>query len=87
MSLLAVADMAENAALRRRLVAAVALEGIDNPDMWITRYQWQIVAADDWQTAWAGHRGSADPGGVESVITDDMILSRIRLIQNMNEGR
>jgi hypothetical protein len=77
-----VADMAEDEALRRRLLAAVAEEQILDPVGWLYPRQWQVVAQPGWDEAWesAVAGGVPDPGSNEGVITDGMILSGVQAV-------
>ena len=82
MSYNTVADMAEDYALNRRLIAGVAGEGILDPKGWLYPRNWQVVSQPGWDDAWesAVASGVEDPGADDSVITDGMILSGIQAV-------
>jgi hypothetical protein len=73
--------------LRRRAVACAALEGIEDPEVWLTtQRRWQLAASPGWADAWAYFKATnpddRDPGDNEDVITDGMILSAVQAIVN-----
>jgi hypothetical protein len=78
-----VADMAEDAALARRITAAVAQEGEDNPVYWTSLWVWSVVAAPGWSEAYASAVAGEvpNPGKDEAVITDGMILSSVQAVR------
>lgn len=77
-----IADMRDDAALRRRLVACAAQEGKPgpSPESWVSDHIWNIVAAPGWESAWqyAVGQDNPDPGSDEAVISDPMILTAIQ---------
>ena len=79
-----VADMAEDEALGRRVTAAIAKEGILDPQGWLYPRHWQIVSQPGWDAAWASAvaGGVTNPGEDEGVITDGMILSGVQAVIN-----
>lgn len=90
MSFNSVVEMASNTALMNRIVAAVAREGISNPQQWTTSYLWKICASPGWDTAWDAAIANNLPdqaatnirernlGSHEGVITDSMILTAVQ---------
>jgi len=82
MSYLAVADMAEDHNLNRRMTAAAAQEEIQDPDVWVRENRWYLASQPGWDAAWdsAVASGNDDPGSDASVITDGMILSAVQAI-------
>jgi hypothetical protein len=86
MSYKSVADMAESFSLSRRLTAGAAKESIDNPQVWVQSYRWEVASQPGWDTAWdsAVAGGIPDPGADEAVITDGMILSGIQAVVAAN---
>jgi hypothetical protein len=77
-----IADMAEDVALARRITAAVAQEGEDNPSYWTSVWVWSVVAQPGWDAAYASAvaGGIENPGASEVVITDGMILSGVQAV-------
>jgi hypothetical protein len=78
-------EIAESIAMRNRIAQAVAAEGPEytpDPDSWTFNQRRYWAAAPGWDAAWESYRvgnpGTADPGLVESVITDQMILSQVQ---------
>lgn len=68
--------------LMRRCVACAALEGIAEPEVWLTtQRRWQLATQPGWAAAWASFKvnhPNEDPGVREDVITDLMILSAVQ---------
>lgn len=82
----ATADMAEDERLLRRILACAADDVVGDPGLWLERYKWQIVAAEDWQAAWQASK-SPNKGDDETVITDAMIESRVAwMLQRIDGG-
>lgn len=77
-----VADMADSQSLKRRVTAAVAQEGILDPQGWLYPRYWEVVSQPGWDTAWASAvaSGVPDPGADDGVITDGMILSGVQAV-------
>ena len=86
-----VSEMAADMDLRQRLYACIATLGWSNGEMWIDRWAWQIVATDpSWANSWAS--AAAMPvaegetpirrGWDAGVITDEMILERVRAVKD-----
>lgn len=69
-----------DAAFQGRLRAAVAKEGEDNPDAVAFAIIWPVAASADIEAAYASAVAASNPnpGGDESVITDQMILSAVQ---------
>ena len=86
MSYKSVADMAENYALNRRIIAGAAKESVDNPEGWVQLYRWEVASQPGWDAAWdsAVAGGVTDPGSDEGVITDGMILSGVQAVITAN---
>jgi len=63
-----------------RVTACTAAEGSDNPVQAMWTVIWPVSAAADIEAAYASAlaAGNPDPGGDESVITDQMILSAVQ---------
>lgn len=81
MSYKTIADMAESGSLLRRLVACAAVEKKTKPYLqWVSDNLWDIVASPGWSEKWESAVAAEieDPGGNESVITDDDILAVIQ---------
>jgi hypothetical protein len=81
MSYNTIANMQEDAALQRRLVACAAEEQKPgSPYGWVADRIWKIVTSPGWEDAWA--YAEAVPieniGADETVITDAMILAVIQ---------
>jgi hypothetical protein len=79
-----IAEVAHSGALRERIAACAAVEGITypHPTEWADHHQWQLAASPGWGDAWAYALASdtADPGADEAVITDGMILAAVQEI-------
>lgn len=82
MSYSAVARMAYDDALFKRLVAAAAQEGKgpEPVETWVANRRWQIAASPGWAAAWESARAAGDdsPGNRTDVISDPMILSVVQ---------
>jgi hypothetical protein len=83
MGYLDIANMTENGALQRRLIACAATEGEADPETWVATHRWTLCAAPGWADAWASAEaaGSVDPGVDDAVITDPMILSEVQALR------
>jgi hypothetical protein len=81
-----IATMAEDYALNRRIVAAVAEEDLSNPTYWTSLWHWTVVSQPGWAAAWesAVASGVTDPGYNETVITDGMILSAVQYVISLH---
>ena len=76
------ADIVENYQISRRLIACAAQEGADDPSKWIAAWNWKIPQSD-WVAAWESYKvghPDDDPGELNTVITDQMILSRVQAL-------
>lgn len=71
---------ANDTSFNGRLTAAAAAEGAPDPTTEAYRLRWPIAAASDIEAAYASALAAEnpDPGGDESVITDQMILSAVQ---------
>lgn len=87
MSYSSIVEMAQSQSLRQRITAAVAAEGIDNPEQWAGSYIWKIVAAPSWDDQWdyakATYQVNANPdlGARNDVISDGDILASVQAVQ------
>ena len=77
-----VADVAESASLRRRVTAAAAQEGDQDPESWAYQHRWEYAAAPGWGAAFASAEaaGNPDPGAAPDVVTDAQILAEVQRI-------
>jgi len=76
-------EISESVGMRNRVAQAVAGENMTpDPDSWTFNFRRTWAAAPGWDAAWESYRvgnpGASDPGLVDSVITDAMILSQIQ---------
>ena len=86
MSYASIVDMSQSAALRARVAACAADEGLQgDPTVWAASHIWEIVASDaGWVQAWDSAVASSsvnynpDTGARDDVITDAMILSVVQ---------
>jgi len=71
---------AADEAFRGRLTAALADEGETNPQAHVYDVLWFVCSRDDIEAAYASAlaAGNENPGGDESVISDQMILSAVQ---------
>ena len=87
MSYRSVVEMAQSQSLRERITAAVAAEGISNPEAWTASNMWAIVSAPGWGDQWAyasdTYQVNANPdyGARTDVISDQDILSAVQAAQ------
>lgn len=63
-----------------RITAAAAAEGSETPESTASVIRWPVVSASDIAAAYASAiaANNPNPGGDESVITDQMILSAVQ---------
>jgi hypothetical protein len=63
-----------------RLTAALAQEGAQLPDEVVMQVRWPVCSASDIEAAYAFaiNSDNPNPGGDETVITDQMILSAVQ---------
>lgn len=82
MSYLTQADLADDGDLRRRVTACAASERIPEPESFAYSLRWELSAEPGWDAAYAYAigQGVENPGAVESVISDEMILSAVQAI-------
>ena len=79
MSYKTVADIQASQTLQRRITACVAAEGILEPHQWVPSHMWFFASTSGWVEAWLAVKAQgadADPGNVETAITDAMIRER-----------
>jgi hypothetical protein len=71
---------ANDQALIGRVTACLASEGSTNPTGDVWAYIWDVASAADVEAAYASAlaAGNDNPGGDETVITDQMILSAVQ---------
>jgi hypothetical protein len=76
------ADISDDGRIARRVTAAAATEGIENPDYWTHNHRWGYAAQPGWAAAWdsAVAAGSETPGDDPAVITDGMILAAVQAL-------
>lgn len=76
------AALSSDGALRERIAACAAAEGIKSPHptSWADEHQWQLAASPGWDAAYAHAlaTGVQNPGADASVITDGMILAAVQ---------
>ncbi|WP_336628453.1 MULTISPECIES: hypothetical protein [unclassified Microbacterium] len=80
----AIAEMTRDPDLRQRLYACAGSEGLPDPQHFIDRRIWEIVANPDFADAYkaASETGVPAPGKDEGVIPDAVILAHVQpLIQ------
>ena len=92
MSYLTQTEISGNAAMRNRVAAAAAEQGIDtDPDDWAYANRRDWAAAPGWDAAWEsakvahpndpedpGYIEGYDPGADEAVVTDQQILAQVQ---------
>lgn len=86
-------EIARNFAMTNRVAQCAAEQGIPNPDQWTAEHAREWAAAPGWDDAWAYAQASHppnpeggnayDPGTDEAVITDNMILAQVQLMQGV----
>lgn len=77
------ADLADDAALRRRVAACAASEGVTDPDGWAYQHRWALSAQPGWVEAYrdAIASGVREPGADENAITDGKILAAVQALR------
>jgi hypothetical protein len=76
--LLAYYEMANSESFLKRVTAALAFEGVENPEQRVRRSKWKIPTLA-WVTAWAeANPAIPDKGADVSVISDADIRSRVQ---------
>ena len=76
-----IATIAGDIAIQQRATAAAAQEQKTKPyDQWVYDHRWDLASTPGWADAWesAVAGGVTNPGGDDSVITDQMILSAVQ---------
>ena len=79
MSYKTVADIQTSQTLQRRITACAASEGLLEPHQWVPSRMWFFAATPGWVEAWLdvkAQAADADPGNIETAITDAMIRER-----------
>jgi len=85
MSYTSIHQCANDKAFLDRLTAAAAQEGAVNPEYVMgDKLRWPVSSAQDVEDAYeyAVNSGNENPGGDPTVITDEMILSKVQPILN-----
>ena len=85
MSYTTIHQCANDEAFQARLMAAAAQEGHDNPEYAMSvLLRWPVSSATDVADAYeyAVNSDNPNPGGDDTVITDEMILSKVQPILN-----
>jgi hypothetical protein len=78
-----IAKIAQDGALRHRIMACIAQEDpAAHVSMWADAHMWRLAASPGWAAAWASAEagGIPDPGRDEGVITDGMILAAAQAV-------
>lgn len=80
MSFATINTCANDAAFQGRLTACAAAEGAADPSAAMWHLRWPVAATSDIEAAYAYALGSGNPnpGGDDTVITDQMILSAVQ---------
>lgn len=89
MSYASIVEMANSGSLIGRITAAVAGEGIDNPEQWTRSNLWKLVASPGWADDWDYAKGASgnnpnvnpDLGVRTDVISDAKILAAVQAAQ------
>lgn len=76
------AALAVDDALRNRVAACAATQGVPGPLQWADAHLWRLSGEPGWDDAYsyAIAAGNARPGYDEGVITDAMILAAVQAI-------
>lgn len=85
MSYNTIATVAQDAALRHRIMACIAEQDpAAHVSMWADAHMWRLAASPGWASAWASAEagGITDPGRDEGVITDGQILAAVQAVLN-----
>lgn len=80
MSYLFQSKLAADTALKERVTACAATEGIENPSGWVFDNSWALSTQPGWVEAYkkSVNAGSKEPGADEDTITDAMVLSAVQ---------
>lgn len=80
MSYSTTAKCTQDASFLLRLTAAIAAEGRTQPEQLAIDLRWPVAGASDIEAAYASALAAdnPDPGGDETVITDQMLLSAVQ---------
>lgn len=84
-----VVELHDSPALRLRVVACAAIEGIEHPEMWVADRAWDLAAQAGWSEAWATAKevttDPSDLGASDVAISDSMILAAVQSLRAVNE--
>lgn len=86
MSLGVIVEMANSTALRDRIAACAAQEGIADPVAWASQRMWEFAAQAGWADSWAyavqnyNKNQNPETGARDDVITDQTILSAVQAL-------
>lgn len=83
MSYNTIAKIAQDGALRHRIMACIAQEDpAAHASMWADAHQWGLAASPGWAAAWESALAGdvQQPGKDEAVISDAMILAAVQTI-------
>lgn len=83
MTYLTIYNISENTAMRKRITACAAQEGIEFPDQWTSSKAIYWASLPGWADAWEYALAldpNSDPGENEAAITDLMILSGVQTL-------
>lgn len=81
-----VLNMANSTSLMNRIIAAVAVEGIHNPEAFVNENRWKLAATPGWADDWAyaedvlTSNQNPDLGARDDVISDAKILAAIQAL-------
>lgn len=91
MSYLTQSIMAGDSTLHQRVIACCVMEGVQNPEQWVSENRWILSAQAGWDAAYASALATYDnwdgtseeprppiPGANEAAITDYMILAAVQ---------
>jgi len=85
------AQLSEDLAIRQRVAAAAAKEGLvaPHPFTWATERMWEIAAEPGWDDAYsyALAAGNPEPTVDPAVISDGMILSAVQTVRARETAR
>ncbi|WP_053352695.1 hypothetical protein [Leucobacter musarum] len=80
MSYLTQSRLARDSDLLQRITACAAIEGLSDPQSWAANRAWQFSAQPGWVAAYK--TAGTNPGANETAITDAMILTAVRALNN-----
>lgn len=84
MSYLTQALLTEDGDIWKRVTACAAEQGVSAPTIWVQEHLWQLAVQPGWGSAYATAlvEKLENPGLIEAVITDGMILSAVQALLN-----